>query len=80
MAGETPLERRSRELIDCCEMSRVLVGRSAWSGENRVRRERKAGATLQAIADGLNRDKVATGQGGKCWHPSSVRTVAGEGR
>jgi DNA invertase Pin-like site-specific DNA recombinase len=46
----------------------------------RVRRERAAGSTLQAIADRLNHDQVPTGQGGECWRPSSVRTVAGEGR
>jgi DNA invertase Pin-like site-specific DNA recombinase len=41
----------------------------------RIARRRRAGASLQAIAEELNRDKVATGQGGKRWYASSVRAV-----
>jgi hypothetical protein len=35
--------------------------------------QRRGGATLQAIADGLNAGAVPTAQGGRCWYPSSVR-------
>lgn len=40
----------------------------------RVIREREAGRTLQAIADGLKADGIATAQGG-VWAPSNVRAV-----
>ena len=46
---------------------------------DRILGERAAGSTLQAIADGLNADKVATGQGGVLWRPSSVRAVITRG-
>jgi hypothetical protein len=42
----------------------------------RIRRERAEGRSLAEIADRLNRDGVATGQGGRQWWPSTVRTVA----
>lgn len=42
----------------------------------RVRVEREAGATYQAIAEGLNADGVETAQGGRKWWPSTVRAVA----
>jgi DNA invertase Pin-like site-specific DNA recombinase len=41
----------------------------------RITREREGGASLQAIAHGLNRDRIRTGQGGKRWWASSVRAV-----
>ncbi len=41
----------------------------------RVRAERAAGATLAAIADGLNRDAVPTVRGGQRWRPSSLESV-----
>lgn len=44
---------------------------------DRIRREREAGTTLQAIADGLNRDGVATPRGGRCWRPSSFQSCLG---
>jgi DNA invertase Pin-like site-specific DNA recombinase len=41
----------------------------------RIVTEREQGRTLQSIADGLNVEGVATGQGGTLWRPSSVRAV-----
>lgn len=41
----------------------------------RINNERQQGQTLQQIADGLNCDAIATGQGGKRWYPASVRAV-----
>jgi DNA invertase Pin-like site-specific DNA recombinase len=42
----------------------------------RIRRERlDDGRSLQAIADGLNADKVPTAQGGARWHPSTVHAA-----
>lgn len=43
---------------------------------DRIVRERKDGKTWTAIADGLNRDRVPTAQGGARWWPATVRTVA----
>jgi DNA invertase Pin-like site-specific DNA recombinase len=42
----------------------------------RIVRERSAGATWTAIAEGLNADRVPTAQGGKRRYPATVRTVA----
>jgi hypothetical protein len=42
---------------------------------DRIREERAAGATLAAIADGLNRDAVPTVRGGQQWRPSSLERV-----
>lgn len=41
----------------------------------RVRREREAGASLGAIARGLNLDAIPTAQGGAAWYPSTVRAL-----
>jgi DNA invertase Pin-like site-specific DNA recombinase len=48
---------------------------------DRIVAERRAGATLQAIADGLTADAVAPVAGGTAWYPSTVRyalVAAGE--
>ncbi|WP_280522814.1 recombinase family protein [Rhodococcus zopfii] len=41
----------------------------------RVLRERASGATLQAIADGLNADDVPTAQGGASWKPGTIAAL-----
>lgn len=41
----------------------------------RIRRQAAEGTALNAIATGLNRDAIPTGQGGKRWYASSVRSV-----
>lgn len=41
----------------------------------RIAAERAAGATLAAIAGGLNDEGVATAQGGAQWWPATVRAV-----
>jgi hypothetical protein len=38
----------------------------------RIRRERAAGKTLAAIADGLNNDHIPTAQGGQRWYPATI--------
>jgi DNA invertase Pin-like site-specific DNA recombinase len=43
--------------------------------EGRIKRERKRGRTLAAIADGLNKDQVARPGGGRKWWPETVRGV-----
>jgi len=40
-------------------------------------RQREAGWTYQAIADGLNADGVPTVRGGTLWRPSAVQAAAG---
>ena len=48
---------------------------------DRILVEREAGATWSAIADELNNAGVPTAQGGRQWHPATVRYVAlSEGR
>jgi DNA invertase Pin-like site-specific DNA recombinase len=39
----------------------------------RIRRERAAGTSLAAIANGLNADRIPTAQGGRRWYPATVR-------
>jgi len=39
----------------------------------RIKRERKAGKSLAAIANGLNAERIPTAQGGRRWYPSTVR-------
>jgi DNA invertase Pin-like site-specific DNA recombinase len=43
---------------------------------SRVRAERSAGLTFQAIADALNAEGVPTAHGGQRWYPSTVRGAA----
>ncbi len=39
----------------------------------RIQRERAAGESLAAIANGLNADRIPTAQGGRRWYPATVR-------
>ncbi len=39
----------------------------------RIRRERAAGKSLAAIANGLNADRIPTAQGGRRWYPAIIR-------
>jgi DNA invertase Pin-like site-specific DNA recombinase len=70
--------QRTKEALEVKRKAGVKLGRPRQLPAKiatRVTRERKAGATLAAIADGLNRDQVATAQGGAKWYPSTVRAV-----
>jgi hypothetical protein len=40
---------------------------------DRIKRERKAGKSLAAIANGLNADRIPTAQGGRRWYPTTIR-------
>ena len=42
---------------------------------DKIRRLRAQGASLQAIADELNRLRIPTARGGSTWRPSSVHSV-----
>jgi Recombinase len=73
-----------RYLAECTEEPRMARRRPARSGRKsrlpievvtRIRRERAQGSSLADIADRLNRDGIPTGQGGRQWWPSTVRSV-----
>jgi hypothetical protein len=42
---------------------------------NRIVSERSRGATLAAIADGLDANGIPTAQGGRHWYPATVAAV-----
>ena len=49
---------------------RITGELAAW-----IRRQRRRGATLQAICNRLNADGVPTANGGQLWRPTSLRVV-----
>jgi DNA invertase Pin-like site-specific DNA recombinase len=81
LATFAPFERRliserTRAALARARAQGVRLGRppsmSAYALE-RIRRERAAGKSLAAIAEGLNADRVPTAQGGRSWYPATVR-------
>ena len=70
------ISKRVRQALARKRAQGVRLGRpptmSAYAIE-RIRRERAAGASLAAIANGLNADRVPTAQGGRRWYPATVR-------
>jgi DNA invertase Pin-like site-specific DNA recombinase len=70
--------QRTREALAVKKRQGVVIGRPPTlpaNVVNRIKRQRKAGKTFAAIADDLNRDGVATAQGGEKWWPATVRAV-----
>ena len=70
--------QRTREALAQKRAQGVRLGRPPAlpaSVARRIRREREKGATLTAIAEGLNTDGVATAHEGKQWWPSTVKGV-----
>jgi DNA invertase Pin-like site-specific DNA recombinase len=70
--------QRTREALAAKRSQGVRLGRPPAVPRrvvNRIKRERKAGKSLAAIADDLNRDAVPTAQGGRQWWPGTVRAV-----
>jgi DNA invertase Pin-like site-specific DNA recombinase len=81
LAAFAPLERglisqRSREALAAKRSQGVRLGRPPTMSEyviNRIKRERTAGKSLAAIANGLNADRIPTAQGGRRWYPTTIR-------
>ena len=81
LASFAPCERglhsqRIRQALAAKRAQGVRLGRppsmSHYASE-RIRRERAAGKSLAAIANGLNADRIPTAQGGRRWYPATVR-------
>jgi DNA invertase Pin-like site-specific DNA recombinase len=81
LASFAPCERRlisqrTRQALARKRAQGVRLGRppsmSPYAIE-RIRRERAAGNSLAAIANGLNADRIPTAQGGRRWYPATVR-------
>jgi DNA invertase Pin-like site-specific DNA recombinase len=70
--------QRTKEALAQKRKSGVILGRPRSMPDTvreRIIAERASGRSLQAIADSLNQDGVATAQGGSRWHPSTVAGV-----
>jgi DNA invertase Pin-like site-specific DNA recombinase len=81
LASFAPCERglhsqRIRQALAAKRAQGVRLGRPpsmSHYARERIRRERGAGKSLAAIANGLNADRVPTAQGGARWYPATVR-------
>jgi Resolvase, N terminal domain len=70
--------KRTKEALEEARANGVHTGRRAMIPDDvvrRMRRRRKAGWTLQRIADALEDEGVPTAHGGERWRPSSVAAV-----
>jgi DNA invertase Pin-like site-specific DNA recombinase len=68
--------QRTKEALAVKKAQGVRLGRPPTLPAKvvaRIQRQRAAGKTLAAIADGLNTAGVPTAQGGRCWYPATVR-------
>jgi DNA invertase Pin-like site-specific DNA recombinase len=73
--------QRTKEALAVKKGQGIKLGRPRSVSEDvvrRIRRERRAGRSLRAIAERLNDDEVATGHGGAKWYASTVRAVLGK--
>jgi DNA invertase Pin-like site-specific DNA recombinase len=71
------ISQRTREALAVKRSQGVRLGRPPALDARtvaRIRRERKRGKTLAAIAEGLTTDRVPTAHGGR-WHAATVRSV-----
>jgi DNA invertase Pin-like site-specific DNA recombinase len=81
LAAFAPFERRlvsqrTRQALARTRAQGIRLGRPPTMSPyaiKRIRRERAAGHSLAAIANGLNADRIPTAQGGRRWYPATVR-------
>lgn len=72
------ISERTREALAAKAAQGVIIGRPSMVSPHVVRRivtERAAGRTLQAIADTLNTDGIATTRGAPTWERSTVHRI-----
>ncbi len=70
--------QRTKEALAAKKAAGIRLGRPPTvpaTVVRRMQRQRARGETLRAIAESLNRDQVATAQGGKRWYAATVRHV-----
>ena len=81
LATFAPFERRlisqrTRQALAAKRAQGVRLGRPPRMSQyaiEPIRRERAAGHSLAAIANGLNADRIPTAQGGRRWYPATIR-------
>jgi DNA invertase Pin-like site-specific DNA recombinase len=69
---------RTKSALAALKAADVKLGRPPSLPDKvrkRIVREREAGKTYRAIAEGLNKAGVPTAQGGAAWHATTVRKV-----
>ncbi|MFN6544469.1 recombinase family protein [Mycolicibacterium nivoides] len=72
------ISERTREALAVKRSQGIRLGRPSTLPTEVVERivtEREQGQSLRKIADGLTRDGIATAQGGRSWHASTVSKV-----
>ncbi len=70
------ISERIRQALALKRSQGVRLGRPPTISQyviDRIKREREAGKSLAAIANGLNADRIPTAQGGRRWYPTTIR-------